>query len=335
MSARRAEAGAARRETAALSPGRRPRCCSTIRTRSCSASGSHDPGGRTPAAADPSARRSSEFLAHLETHAACASCRQDYVETFDNRRRCNLFLTYFAHGDTRKRGMALLRFKQTYLASGFELADCRASRPPLRRARVRRHHRPAAGRAADARPPRRAGAAAALAARPGLAVGPVRRRRLRHAAAAARRRARRRTPAGRRGATRGGGRSGAVRHPAVQPERGAPTPSVSPAHADLPGSARMSEFLWVIVPLPVPDDVRGRPPVALPLRQVRLDHPLLPALREPAAAHRQPAVPLRDARRRRRPRHRPAGAAVVDGRGRDQRARLPRGGRRRSALLAG
>ena len=49
--------------------------------------------------------------------------QEQYVETFDNRRRCNLFLTYFAHGDTRKRGMALLRFKQTYLASGFELTD--------------------------------------------------------------------------------------------------------------------------------------------------------------------------------------------------------------------
>lgn len=48
---------------------------------------------------------------------------QDYVETFDNRRRHNLFLTYFAHGDTRKRGVALLRFKQAYLASGFELTD--------------------------------------------------------------------------------------------------------------------------------------------------------------------------------------------------------------------
>jgi nitrate reductase molybdenum cofactor assembly chaperone NarJ/NarW len=47
----------------------------------------------------------------------------DYVETFDTRRRCNLFLTYFAHGDTRKRGMALLRFKQTYLSAGFELND--------------------------------------------------------------------------------------------------------------------------------------------------------------------------------------------------------------------
>ena len=46
-----------------------------------------------------------------------------YVETFDSRRRCNLFLTYFAHGDTRKRGMALLRFKQAYLAAGFAVTD--------------------------------------------------------------------------------------------------------------------------------------------------------------------------------------------------------------------
>jgi nitrate reductase molybdenum cofactor assembly chaperone NarJ/NarW len=47
----------------------------------------------------------------------------DYVETFDSRRRHNLFLTYFAHGDTRKRGAALVRFKQTYLDSGFEVTD--------------------------------------------------------------------------------------------------------------------------------------------------------------------------------------------------------------------
>jgi nitrate reductase molybdenum cofactor assembly chaperone NarJ/NarW len=45
----------------------------------------------------------------------------EYVDTFDNRRRCNLYLTYFTHGDTRKRGLALLRFKQTYLRSGFVL----------------------------------------------------------------------------------------------------------------------------------------------------------------------------------------------------------------------
>jgi nitrate reductase delta subunit len=45
--------------------------------------------------------------------------QQRYVDTFDNRRRHNLYLTYFAHGDTRRRGVALLRFKQTYLQSGF------------------------------------------------------------------------------------------------------------------------------------------------------------------------------------------------------------------------
>jgi nitrate reductase molybdenum cofactor assembly chaperone NarJ/NarW len=49
--------------------------------------------------------------------------QEEYVETFDSRRRHNLFLTYFAHGDTRKRGVALLRFKQTYLRSGFQLDD--------------------------------------------------------------------------------------------------------------------------------------------------------------------------------------------------------------------
>jgi nitrate reductase delta subunit len=61
-----------------------------------------------------------EFVAHLDS-TPLPQLQQEYVETFDNRRRCNLFLTYFAHGDTRKRGMALLRFKQTYLRSGFVL----------------------------------------------------------------------------------------------------------------------------------------------------------------------------------------------------------------------
>ncbi|MDQ6715538.1 MAG: nitrate reductase molybdenum cofactor assembly chaperone [Actinomycetota bacterium] len=62
------------------------------------------------------------FLDHLEA-TPLPELQADYVETFDTRRRCNLFLTYFAHGDTRKRGMALLRFKQTYLSAGFELDD--------------------------------------------------------------------------------------------------------------------------------------------------------------------------------------------------------------------
>jgi nitrate reductase delta subunit len=52
-----------------------------------------------------------------------STAQQEYVETFDTRRRHNLFLTYFLHGDTRRRGVALLRFKQTYLRSGFVLDD--------------------------------------------------------------------------------------------------------------------------------------------------------------------------------------------------------------------
>ena len=46
-----------------------------------------------------------------------------YVETFDQRRKNCLYLTYYAYGDTRKRGMALLQLKDTYRAAGVELDD--------------------------------------------------------------------------------------------------------------------------------------------------------------------------------------------------------------------
>jgi nitrate reductase delta subunit len=46
-----------------------------------------------------------------------------YVDTFDLRRRCCLYLTYYAFGDTRKRGMALLRFTHAYKAAGWELVS--------------------------------------------------------------------------------------------------------------------------------------------------------------------------------------------------------------------
>src|SRR5690606_161843 len=51
----------------------------------------------------------------------------EYVGTFDSRKRNNLFLTYFAHGDTRKRGLALLRFKQTYAQYGVEIDESTAA----------------------------------------------------------------------------------------------------------------------------------------------------------------------------------------------------------------
>jgi nitrate reductase molybdenum cofactor assembly chaperone NarJ/NarW len=46
-----------------------------------------------------------------------------YVETFDLRRRASLYLTYYAHGDTRERGMALLRLKKLYRAAGLPMAS--------------------------------------------------------------------------------------------------------------------------------------------------------------------------------------------------------------------
>ncbi len=46
-----------------------------------------------------------------------------YVATFDHQRRCCLYLTYYAHGDTRNRGQALLAFKSAYRAAGLVLGD--------------------------------------------------------------------------------------------------------------------------------------------------------------------------------------------------------------------
>jgi nitrate reductase delta subunit len=46
-----------------------------------------------------------------------------YVETFDLRRRCALYLTYYRYGDTRKRGMAMLAFKAAYRDAGLSPRD--------------------------------------------------------------------------------------------------------------------------------------------------------------------------------------------------------------------
>lgn len=55
--------------------------------------------------------------------------RRQYVATFDYTRRCAPYLTYFAYGDTRKRGLALVEFKQAYRRCGVELADADAELP--------------------------------------------------------------------------------------------------------------------------------------------------------------------------------------------------------------
>jgi nitrate reductase delta subunit len=56
-------------------------------------------------------------------HTSVAELAADYVETFDHRRRCSPYLTYYAHGDTRSRGVALLKLKQRYARAGLHLTD--------------------------------------------------------------------------------------------------------------------------------------------------------------------------------------------------------------------
>lgn len=70
-------------------------------------------------------------LARMAAHVATTPATEletDYVETFDLRRRCSPYLTYFTYGDTRNRGYALLRFQSAYRLAGMvppadELAD--------------------------------------------------------------------------------------------------------------------------------------------------------------------------------------------------------------------
>lgn len=59
------------------------------------------------------------FMSAWSEDATALAAR--YVETFDLRRRAALELTYYAHGDTRERGMALLRIKKLYRAAGLPL----------------------------------------------------------------------------------------------------------------------------------------------------------------------------------------------------------------------
>ncbi|WP_182903116.1 nitrate reductase molybdenum cofactor assembly chaperone [Microbispora sp. H10830] len=66
------------------------------------------------------ARRLAAFLDHVAA-TPLAELAEHYVATFDLKRRCCPYLTYYTYGDTRRRGMALLRFKQAYQAAGFEV----------------------------------------------------------------------------------------------------------------------------------------------------------------------------------------------------------------------
>ena len=60
------------------------------------------------------------WLTRLET-TPLAELQTDYVQEFDLSRRHSLHLSYWSAGDTRRRGMELLGYKDTFRASGVDL----------------------------------------------------------------------------------------------------------------------------------------------------------------------------------------------------------------------
>ena len=100
-----------------------------------------------------------------------------------------------------------------------------------------------------------------------------------------------------RGPARRGGRPRAVRAAGGHAARRRPDDSAR-------GVSRGATFLWVVLPYLAIAIVRPRPHLALPPRPVHLDDALDAAARGALAEDRQPAVPLRPARRDRRPRDR-------------------------------
>ncbi|HUW17127.1 MAG TPA: nitrate reductase molybdenum cofactor assembly chaperone [Actinomycetes bacterium] len=57
------------------------------------------------------------FLDHADT-TSLLDLQQEYVATFDMKRKCCLYLSYYLNGDTRRRGMALVAFKDVYRRAG-------------------------------------------------------------------------------------------------------------------------------------------------------------------------------------------------------------------------
>lgn len=74
---------------------------------------------------DTAARTPRKVREHLGTflqwlgYTAPGDVARHYVTTFDLRKRCALYLTYYRYGDTRNRGMALIEFKTAYRTAGF------------------------------------------------------------------------------------------------------------------------------------------------------------------------------------------------------------------------
>jgi nitrate reductase delta subunit len=63
-----------------------------------------------------------DFLDYLAT-TPLIDVQRHFVATFDMRRKCSPYLTYWTYGDTRNRGMALLHFKEAYREAGITIDE--------------------------------------------------------------------------------------------------------------------------------------------------------------------------------------------------------------------
>lgn len=77
-------------------------------------------GAALPALADAADRKRLAAVADRLRGLSPTEAAQAYVATFDHTRRRSLYLTYYRHGDTRARGMALLALKHVYRRAGHE-----------------------------------------------------------------------------------------------------------------------------------------------------------------------------------------------------------------------
>ena len=66
---------------------------------------------------------STEFLTFLDAIDGYSQQQLEahFTATFDLKRKCCPYLSYYSTGDTRKRGMALVRFIEAYRAAGWEV----------------------------------------------------------------------------------------------------------------------------------------------------------------------------------------------------------------------
>jgi nitrate reductase molybdenum cofactor assembly chaperone NarJ/NarW len=79
-----------------------------------------DVAAALPAIGAPRARTSLADVVDWLRTVPATEAAQRYVSTFDHTRRRSLYLTYYRHGDTRARGMALLALKHTYRSAGYD-----------------------------------------------------------------------------------------------------------------------------------------------------------------------------------------------------------------------